>query len=124
MTVIPPTRGYATQPRYGLITSIELGQQTVIGFAAPHSFVIGENIGLRVPRQYGTVELNNLEGHIIAITTDTVTVNLVSANYTTFIYPVAFPVAIAMAVPSTSGIYPGSIPATVILNDAFTNVRT
>ncbi len=124
MTVLPPTRGYATGPRYGLITAIQLGQQTTITFAAPHSFFIGENVGLRISKQYGTVELNNIDVHILSKTTDTITFDVDSRNFTPFIYPVSRPVQIAMAVPSTSGIYPGSNPATVILNDAFTNVRT
>jgi hypothetical protein len=123
MTALPPTRGYETVPRYSLIENITLGQLTVINFTADHDFVLGQNIGIRVPYQYGTVELNNKEGHILALTSDSITVDIDSSNFTPF-NSVSNPIAIAMVVPSTSGILPGSNPATVILNDAYSCVRT
>lgn len=124
MSALPPTVGYATQPRYGLITAIELGLQTTITFESDHPFLIGQNVGIRVPRQYGTEELNNKIAHIVEVTDDTITFDIDSTNFTQFVYPVAEPSALAMIVPSSSGVDSRFYTPFYILDDAFTNIRT
>ncbi len=106
-------------PSFSLISSISLGVQTVPTFTAPHDFSIGEVISFRVSKQYGTVELNNQQAIVQAITTSTITLNIDSRNYTAFISAPSDPETLAMVVPSSSGIVPRSTPTQTSLVDAF-----
>jgi hypothetical protein len=109
-------------PSYSIISAIALGVNTVITFTLPHEFTIGEVISLRVSRQYGTVELNNRQFTVQAITTDTVTLNVDSRNYNAFIASPTDPETLAMAVPSSSGVIPNARPPQTSLIDAFDNI--
>lgn len=106
-------------PAYGLISSISLGVQTVTTFTAPHNFTVGEIISFRVSRQYGTVELNNRQANVQAITYNTITVNIDSRNFTAFVASPDDPETLAMVVPSSSGVIAGAIPPQTNLFDAF-----
>lgn len=110
------------QPAYAVISSLSLGVQTIPTFTAPHDFSIGEIISFRVSSQYGTVELNNRQALVQAITTNTITVNIDSRNYTPFIAAPDDPSSLAMVVPSSSGIVPGAIPPQTNLADVFDNI--
>ena len=111
-------------PNLQYINAITLGTTTTFGFTANHNFSAGENVSFRVSKPYGTQELNNKKGTILSLTSNTITVNLDSTNYTPFIYPVSGRNTPPVCVPSSSGIIPNSSPPTVNLEDAFDNVRT
>jgi len=112
-----PYAGYT--PQWNSINSITLGQQTVIGFVNPNEFVPGGYISLRVPNAYGTFQLNNLRGKVLVADSISVTVDIDSTNWSTFIYPVSAMTSPAIAIPSASGVRPGDYVPTMILNDAF-----
>lgn len=105
------------------ITGITNAQRAVVSFASTHNFVVGEIIALRSSRPYGMYEVNNAHTRVIALTSDTVTTELDTTNFNTFVYPPSGTVQIvAQAVPSASGVVPGEYVATVTLQDAFDNV--
>ena len=109
-------------PYYSLISDIALGVQTVVTFTAVNSFSIGQIISFRVSAQYGTVELNNLSSLVLARDDYTITVPIDSTWFTPFIPNPSNPQALAMVVPSSSGIVPGAIPPQSNLLDVFDNV--
>jgi len=112
-------------PQFSFIAAIQLGQQTVVTFTENCDFTPGEIVSFRVSPPSGTTELNNQKTTVLANTANSITVGINSMNYTPFVFnPInnlAFP---AMVVPAGSGIIPGSLPATVSLQDAFDNVPT
>lgn len=101
------------------ISAITLGIETVVTFSNATVFSVGEIVSFRVSRQYGTVELNNQQTPVIAVTEYTITVPIDSRNYTPFIENPSNPQALAMVVPSASGIIPGASPPQTSLYDAF-----
>jgi hypothetical protein len=109
-------------PQYSIISSISLGVQTIITFTAPHEFTVGEIISFRVSKQYGTVELNNVQANVQSITSNTITVNIDSRNFTSFISSPGDPQTLAMVVPSSSGVITGAIPPQTNLFDVFDNI--
>lgn len=118
--------GHLFIPQKSFILSITQGMTTTIEFTEDHDYVIGEILSFRVSPPFGMVQLNNLQGRVLSLTPNTVTVDVNSFYFNPFIYAgteneVQSP---AMAVPSSSGIIPGLYPATVTLQDAFDNVRT
>jgi hypothetical protein len=109
-------------PAYSLITAITQGALTIVDFGVTHDFTPGQIVSFRVPKQYGMVELNNQETTVMTISQTMIMVGIDSRNYTPFIYPVALPQALAMVVPSASGILPGSKPPTMTLFDSYDNI--
>ncbi len=114
--------GHIMVPGFSYINAITFGQSTTIGFTEAHDFVVGEYVSFRVTQPYGTVQLNNQRGLILSLTDDSITVNIDSLYYTPFIYPVSGYNTPPVCVPVASGVIPGT--ATVILDDAFDNLRT
>jgi hypothetical protein len=107
------------------INSISNAQKAVIGFVEDHAFTLGENVSIRSSQPYGMTEINNLVGHVIDLTSDSITVDIDTTNFRPFVYPpVGKVVFVAMAVPASSGIIPNYYPPTVTLEDAFDNVPT
>ena len=109
-------------PYLSNILGITNAQQAIVTFTSPHSFSDGEIISLRSSRPYGMYEINNLKARVLSITSNTVTLELDTTSFNTFVYPpvgqVVYP---AVAVPSASGIIPGLYPSTVNLQDAYDN---
>jgi len=110
-------------PQFGLISAIALGQQTVVTFTANSDFTDGEVVSFRISSPSGTRELNNQQTRVISHTSNTITVDIDSQNYTPFINlgenSLVFP---AMVVPVGSGIIPNFTPVTINIQDAFDNV--
>lgn len=109
-------------PYASLISDITLGLLTVVTFTDTISFSVGEIVSFRVSAQYGTVELNNRQTQVISVTEDTITVPIDSRSYTPYIPDPDTPQALAMVVPSGSGILIGAIPPQTSLYDVFDNV--
>ena len=76
----PPTR---------LITSISKASSAVIVLSVTHQYVVGQQVRIIVPSAYGMTEMNNQLATITAIntTTNSITVNVDSTNFTTFAFP-------------------------------------
>jgi hypothetical protein len=109
-------------PSMVLIQDISQAQFALITFTEDHKFLVNEIIGLRVSKPYGMVEINNKQAKVLAITSNTVTVDVDSSNFTAFSVPVSLiGTTPPCAVPSSSGVdLISSLPHT-ILEDAFDN---
>lgn len=121
MSVIA-TAGYDNNNPYPVlryITAVTQGQTTTITTDEDHDFTVGEIISFRVSPPFGMVELNNLSGLVLSITSDTVTVDINSLNWTPFVNAGIYVQKPAVVVPSSSGVIPNSIPRQTSLFDAF-----
>lgn len=105
------------------IVGISNAQKATITFASDHPYSLGEIVSFRVSRPYGMVEMNNQQATVIDLDDTSITVDIDSLNYTTFIYPPVLEVVYpAVVVPAGSGIIPNERTPTVNLEDAFDNV--
>lgn len=118
------TSGYQFYPRWKYITDISNEQFAVVTLDEDHDFTDGEIVGFRVTKPFGMVEINDMYGKVLTHTSDTITVDIDTMNFTAFIYPVVGKVTPPVCVPAASGIIPGSYPSTVNLEDAFDNRPT
>jgi len=74
------------QPRMFFISDIALGQTTTITTTVDHDYVIGQECRLIIPPTFGTRELNNQTGFVIAIpASNQVTLDINSQGFNTFI---------------------------------------
>ena len=105
-------------PNLQYISNITQSSSAVVTFTTNHNFILGEWISFRVPPPNGMIQLNNQKALIIALTPDTVTIEVDSLQFYAFI-SVQDPQIPCIAVPAGSGIPPGT--ATVTLEDAFDN---
>lgn len=115
-------------PGSAFIEAITTGSTTTVVTTAPHNFVVGQEIGFRIPSQWGTVELNTLPNtslpgsptyyYVTSVTNSTTFVcNASSTGYTAFntnqtvasVPGLSFPQVFAMGDVNTGGVaYSGS----------------
>jgi|SRR6188508_892265 len=55
------------QPRRFVIEDIDLGLTTLVTTTEDHDYVIGQLIRLIIPAQFGSYQLNEVEGYVISI---------------------------------------------------------
>lgn len=104
------------------IIGITNSQAAVVDFGTAHPYSTGEFLSFRVSKPYGMIEMNNRQGKVLAITNTTVTVDIDTTNFNTFVYPPVGTVEVpAQSIPAGSGIIPDLYPPTVNLEDAFDN---
>ena len=103
-------------PRRFMISGISNAQYAVVTFTENHDYIVNEIIGLRVSKPYSMVEINNKEAKVLAITDNTVTVDVDSSNFNPFVIPASvIGTSPPCAVPSASGVDLHSpIPRTVL----------
>ncbi len=124
----PPIHPEYYQPRLSFIAEIDLGETTTITTADDNDFVLGQQVRLIIPRQYGTFELNEQTGLIISILSSTEFVlNIYSVGYNNFSIPSIIPPCVAQAIPIgdvNSGISAqiGPITPVVTIPGAFINI--
>ena len=82
-------------PGVSVITAVSTGSTTAITTTTPHNLVVGQEIAVRVPSQWGITQLNSLPnsttpgspiyGYVTAVNSSVqVTVNINSSSYTAF----------------------------------------
>ena len=82
-------------PGASFVSAITLGSTTTIDTTAAHNFVVGQEVALRIPSLWGTIQLNSLPnttvpgspiyGYVVSVTDyNTVVVNIDSSAYTAF----------------------------------------
>lgn len=79
-------------PRRRFIVDITLGATTEIFTSTRHGYSIGEEVRVYIPSDAnGTVQLNNLQGTIIAVdlVTNSFTLDIDSTGFTPFVWPAA-----------------------------------
>jgi len=108
-----------------VISNITKGQNTLVQFPSAHNFFLNEIVSFRVSKPYGMTQLNRQSGKVIALTTNSITVDIDSLGYYSFIVPGSLlGTTPPCAVPSASGIdFLSNVP-TVILSDSFDNRPT
>lgn len=116
--------GYQFYPSWKYITDISNAQYATVTMDENHDFTDGEIVGFRVTKPFGMVEINEKHGRVLSHTSDTITVDIDTMDFTPFIYPVSGSVTPPVCVPSSSGKIPASYPATMNLEDAFDNRPT
>ena len=109
-------------PKYFLIQSIAQGQTTVVTFTANHDYSLSEYVSFRCDKDNKMVEINQKRGKVLALTPNTVTVDIDSTNYTPFVFNQNV-ANLALAVPAGSGIDYSNYVPTVILVDVFDNQK-
>ncbi len=109
---------YEFIPNFQLIIGITQALQAVVTFSTDHNFTIAEWISFRIPPESGMIQLNNQKGLIIALTSNTVTIDVDTLTFFPFINAPTAQIY-CVAVPAGSGVIPDT--ATVTLEDAFDN---
>jgi hypothetical protein len=72
-----------------------------------HNYVAGMVVRFLIPVAFGMVQLNDLEGQVIGVTNNSLTINLDSTRFTPFAYPSPLPNAYTppSVIPNSSGPY-------------------
>jgi len=82
----PPIEPQYYAPRRYQISALSLGVTTTVTTSTAHDYVIGQMVRLLIPEYYGSRQLNEQTGYVIAIPTTTqVTVTINSTNANAFI---------------------------------------
>lgn len=118
-------------PKQRVITKITQASSAVITFAAPHDFIVGQVVRLRVPSEFGMTEINNQTARVTAISAanNTITVNVDTSGYTAFSFAATAdsPFTPAEAVPAGSSDVGLSSTATTIatatVNEAYIGMK-
>lgn len=98
------------------------GKNTIVTTEEDHSFVVGNTVTFIVPSDFKMIELNDREANVIAITNDTITVDINSTRFTAFSVPaqVSTPAQV-MPIGSTNFGFEvqGTIPEPITIAGAF-----
>lgn len=108
-------------PGNRFISAVTKSFPAVMTFTEDHNFTSGEILSFRVPKDFGMFELNNKQAKVLSITSDSVTLDIETNNFTAFVYAgadneVTEP---AMAIASSSGVIPNERFEETNLLDAF-----
>lgn len=89
------------------IDSITNSNPMVITTSFPHHYVAGLDVRFLIPTMFGMQELNTLNAQILSTTSNTLTINLDSTNFSVFSYPNPLPLAYTnpSVIPNASGPY-------------------
>ncbi len=106
------------------ILSITQAFPAVVTTVNNHGYPAGMNVTFLIPTQFGMVQLNNLNVQVIAVTNNTLTINVNSTNFTAFAYPLSLPKAYTppSVIPNSSGVYLPPIPLPYGNQDSFEGV--
>jgi hypothetical protein len=94
------------------IASITQAFPAILTTVNDHNYVAGMNVSFLIPTQFGMVELNNQNVQVLEVTSNTLTLNVDTRNYTAFAYPSPLPSAYTppSVVPNSSGPYLPPLP--------------
>lgn len=118
--------GYRIYPQLAYINAITNQNEAVVTFTSNHDFVLGQIVSFNVTPAFGMFEIQGKKGKVIALTSDTITVDINTTTWNAFNYlalndPGTTP---PTCVPVSSGVIPNQYPETINLQDAFDNRRT
>ncbi len=94
------------------ILSITQALPMVVTTVNDHGYPAGVKVTFLIPTQFGMVQLNSQNLQVIAVTSNTLTVNVDSTNYAPFAYPSPLPGAYTSpsVIPDSSGVYLPPLP--------------
>ncbi len=112
-------------PQRALINALTNATQAVTTFTADHDFTLGEVVSFRVTSDFGMFQINQKKGIVLALTSDTITVDIDSSSWDPFDFSLIDTVGTTppQCVPCCSVRVPGSNPPQVNINDTFDNRR-
>ncbi len=109
----PPIQPQFFQPSVFDISSITPGQSTLITTSEDHNFVIGQLIRLIIPALFGAYQLNNVQGYVTSIPTDSSVVVQINSVFTDAFVASPYTATITNIVVSTAS------SVTVTANNSF-----
>lgn len=81
-----PINAQYYQPQRYNISAIILGQTTTITTSVNHDYVVGQQVRLIIPQQFGTYQLNEVQGIVISVpAANQVIVNIYSVGASAFV---------------------------------------
>ena len=110
--------------RVQTILSITQANPMVVTTVEDHGYVAGMNVTFFIPIQFGMVQLNGRNGQVLSLTSDTLTININSLNFSVFSYPSPLPSAYTppSVIPNASGPYLPPQPLPYGNQDSFEGV--
>ncbi len=104
-----------------VIASITQANPMVVTTVNDHGYVDGMEVRFNIPFNFGMVQLNNISGQIISSSSNTLTINIDSTNFTPFAYPSPLPSAYSQPTifPNSSGPYLSPQPLPYGNQDSF-----
>ena len=89
------------------IASITRSSPMVVTTTLPHNYPAGMIVRFLIPVMFGMTSLNDVTAQVIAVTSDTLTIDVDSLNFNTFSYPSPLPSAYTdpSVIPNSSGPY-------------------
>lgn len=108
------------------------GVNTVVTTSVNNQFAIGQEVQFNIPPEWGMVQLNQLKGYVISVTSNTATVNIDSSAFSAFAYPTSavasrgltFPQITPIGDQNSGGSAPGGVLTSLTIPGAFqTNTR-
>jgi len=78
------------------IISITQGATTIVTTDVDHGFIVGNTVQFVIPKEYGMRQLNKRGGLVLAVTSDTIEVNIDSALFDPFVIPIPSSVIIVL----------------------------
>jgi hypothetical protein len=75
------------KPAVRIITAITQSSPVVVTTSFDHGYGIGLIVRLRIPPYFGMQQANKLQGTVIAVTSDTLTLDIDTTNFDPFVLP-------------------------------------
>ena len=69
------------------ITSITKADNAVVTTAVDHGFIVGNTVAFSIPKEYGMRQLNAVKPTVLAVTNDTVTLDVNTTLFDGFVIP-------------------------------------
>ena len=95
-----------------VISSITQANPMVITTSGTNNYAPGVKVRFSIPGIFGMQQLNGIQAQVISVTTNTLTCNVDSSNFTPFAYPGSLPNAYTppVIIPNSSGPYLPPLP--------------
>lgn len=106
------------------IASITQSNPMVITTNNSHGYIAGMMVRFSIPSAFGMNQLNALSAQVLSVTSNTLTINVNSTNFTPFAYPSPLPGAFTppTIIPNSSGPYLPPQPLAYANQDSFEGV--
>lgn len=107
--------------RVQTISSITNANPMVVTTVNNHGYVAGVNVTFLIPPQFKMTQLNNINAQVMQVSSNTLTINLDSRNFSVFAYPSPLPSAYTppSVIPNSSGPYLPPLPLPYGNQDSF-----
>lgn len=107
-----------------VIESISQAYPMVLTTVEDHGYLAGMDVTFLIPNQFGMTQLNGVNAQVLEVTDNTLTINLDSRSFYSFVYPSPLPSAYTppSVIPNSSGPYLSPQPLPFGNQDSFEGV--